>query len=63
MLKTLIDAGAGIDMFVEAGQEAVDRQKGFEYMLSIVKRQMTESEKIASTAHPRKVNDWTAGAI
>ena len=48
MLKDLLEAGADIGLFVDAGQKAVDRQKGFEYMLAIVKSQMAASADLAN---------------
>ena len=54
MLKSLIDAGTDIGVFVEAGKIAVDRQKGFEYMLAIVKKQVQDASQFAeaATANP-----------
>lgn len=51
MLKTLIDAGADLGVFVDAGKKAVERQKGFEYMLKIVKNQMADCASFAESAH------------
>lgn len=48
MLKNLLEAGADIGLFVDAGKKAVERQKGFEYTLAIVKGQMSDSADFAN---------------
>lgn len=67
-LKTLIDAGADIGAFVEAGKKAVDRQKGFEYMLAIVQKQLVDCAALGSSlanqgASAGTVNGMLPGAI
>lgn len=49
-LRALVDAGVGVDVFVQAAQTAVGRAKGFAYVLGIVKGQMAEAVKMAEAA-------------
>ncbi len=63
-LKNMLDAGADIGAFIDAGQQAVDRKKGFGYALGIVKRQLAERDQIATKGRPsRAETDWTASAL
>ena len=49
-LRALVDAGVGVDVFVQAAQTAVGRAKGFAYVLGIVKGQMAEAVKLTEAA-------------
>lgn len=52
--KTLVEQGADIGAFVEAGKIAVQQKKGFGYVLGIVRNQLAQSAEIAhhATAAP-----------
>ncbi len=63
-LKSLIDSGADIGIFVEAGRECVNSGKGFQYLLAKVKGQISDSEKVASKAFAKRGDDdWTRSAM
>lgn len=49
-LRALVDAGVGVDVFVQAAQAAAGKAKGFAYVLGIVKGQMAEAVKLAEAA-------------
>jgi hypothetical protein len=64
MLKTLIDSGADLGVFVDAGKKAVENKKGFEYMLAIVKNQMSDCASFAEKANaPSTSSGILPGAI
>lgn len=65
-LRDLIDAGAEISAFVDAGRAAVERKKGFPYVLGIVRNQMAESADrahLAVRAAQAKPSGLLPGAI
>jgi hypothetical protein len=53
--KKLVEQGAEIGAFVEAGKISVQQKKGFGYMLGIVRNQMAQSAEIAhhATSQPQ----------
>lgn len=64
-LKNLLDAGADIGMFVEAGRECVANQKPFPYLLATVEGRLAESERqaCAAIAKTQPTNGILPGAI
>ena len=49
-LRELLEAGAGIDLFVEAGRECVQRKKGFPYLLAMVQGRLADARGLADAA-------------
>lgn len=64
-LKDLLDAGADIGMFVEAGRACVENKKPFSYLLATVKGRMADTAAIAGAAVEQKTPAarMLAGAI
>jgi hypothetical protein len=49
-LQKLIDDGAGLDVFVDAGRECVERGKGFAYLLATVQGRINDARAMANRA-------------
>lgn len=49
-LQKLIDDGAGLDVFVDAGRECVEKGKGFPYLLATVQGRINDARTMANRA-------------
>lgn len=62
-LRTLIADGAGLDMFVDAGRECVDRGKGFAYLLATVQGRLGDARRMAANATAAACQPLAGGLI